>query len=90
MTTLLALALIAGLAFGVGYNSVTAAVILAVGVAKAFESISDVYFGVMQQHRRLERVAWSLMIKGTLSPRILPIGGRSLPRNCRGRNCGRP
>jgi O-antigen/teichoic acid export membrane protein len=63
----LALAVIAGLALGVGYNPVTAAVVLAVGVAKAFEMISDAYHGLMQQHRRMERVAWSLMLKGAIS-----------------------
>jgi O-antigen/teichoic acid export membrane protein len=67
LTTVLALAVIAALIWGIGYNPVTAAVVLAVGVAKAFESLSDVYHGLMQQHRRMERVAWSLILKGILS-----------------------
>jgi DNA-directed RNA polymerase specialized sigma24 family protein len=37
-----------------------------------------------------EEVVHEAMIKETPSPRILPIGGRSLPRNCRGRSYGRP
>ena len=41
-------------------------VILAVGCAKAFESISDVYHGLLQQHEHMDRIARSLIIKGPL------------------------
>lgn len=74
ITTALALALIAILAVSLGYSPVTAAVVLAVGVAKAFESISDSYYGLLQQHCRLERVAWSLMLRGTLSVAAVVVG----------------
>jgi len=73
-TTGLALAVIAGLVLGVGYSTTTAAVVLAVAAAKAFEAVSDVYHGLMQQHRRMERVAWSLMLKGSLSVLAMAVG----------------
>jgi O-antigen/teichoic acid export membrane protein len=49
-------------------------VILLVGLAKAFESISDIYYGLLQQHERMDRIAISLMIKGPLSLILLGIG----------------
>jgi O-antigen/teichoic acid export membrane protein len=73
MTTGLALAVIAGIVWWAGYGGVTAAVILAVGVAKASESLSDVFHGLMQQRGRMERVARSQVIKGVLS--VLAMAG---------------
>jgi O-antigen/teichoic acid export membrane protein len=49
-------------------------VILLVGLAKAFESISDVFFGLIQQNERMDRIAMSLMIKGSLSLFLLGMG----------------
>ncbi|MDM9385236.1 oligosaccharide flippase family protein [Chlorogloeopsis sp. ULAP01] len=49
-------------------------VILLVALAKAFESISDVYYGLLQQHERMDRIAISLMIKGPLSLTLLGMG----------------
>lgn len=74
LTTILALGVIAGLAFGLGYHPVTTAVVLAVGIAKVFEAISDVYHGLLQQHHRMERVAWSLMLRGSLSVVAVVLG----------------
>lgn len=66
-TTAMALALIAVVVIFSGYRSETALVIIAVGVAKAFEAISDVFYGRLQQHERMDRIAKSMMIKGPLS-----------------------
>lgn len=41
--------------------------IAAVGLAKAIESISDVYFGVLQRNEAIRSIATSLIIKGPLS-----------------------
>jgi glycosyltransferase involved in cell wall biosynthesis len=38
-----------------------------VGLAKAFESISDIFYGLLQQYERMDRIALSMMIKGPLS-----------------------
>jgi len=64
-TTALSLLVIAGMACG--YRVETALVILAVGLAKAFESLSDVVYGLLQAHERMDRIAMSMMIKGPLS-----------------------
>jgi O-antigen/teichoic acid export membrane protein len=67
ITTVLALLVIAGIVLASGYRWEKALVILAVGVAKAFESISDVFYGLLQQRERMDRIAKSKMIKGSLS-----------------------
>lgn len=72
MTTL-ALLIIAGIALIAGYRRETAFVILAVGLAKAFESISDVFYGLLQQRELMDRIAASMIIKGVLS-----LGGLGL------------
>ncbi len=51
----------------------TVLVVLAVGLAKSFESISDVFYGLLQQHERMDRIAKSMMIKGVLSLAALSV-----------------
>jgi len=70
----LALLIIAGITLKAGYRWETSLVILAIGLAKAFESISDVFYGLIQQHERMDRIAIALMIKGPLSLLFLGIG----------------
>ncbi|MDQ6604710.1 MAG: oligosaccharide flippase family protein [Chloroflexota bacterium] len=67
VVTPLALLAIATITFVSGYGWQTALVILLVGLAKVFESISDVFYGLLQQHERMDRIAISMMIKGPLS-----------------------
>jgi len=70
----LALLIIAGITLKAGYRWETSLVILAIALAKAFESISDVFYGLIQQHERMDRIAIALMIKGPLSLLLLGIG----------------
>jgi O-antigen/teichoic acid export membrane protein len=70
----LALLIIAGITLKAGYRLETSLVILTIAVAKAFESIADVFYGLIQQHERMDRIAISLMIKGPLSLLLLAIG----------------
>ena len=73
LTTTLALLIIAGIVLAVPrYHGQVGWIILAVGLAKAVESISDVYYGLFQQHERMDRVAISLILKGPLS--LLGLG----------------
>jgi O-antigen/teichoic acid export membrane protein len=74
LSTTLALIAIATITLISGYQWETSLVILLVGLAKAFESISDVYYGLIQQHERMDRMAMSLMIKGPLSLLLLGMG----------------
>lgn len=74
LSTVLALVIIATIAFISGYEKETLLVVLLVGLAKALESMSDLFYGLIQQHERMDRMAISLMIKGPLSLLMLAIG----------------
>lgn len=74
LTTLLALLAIAGVAFLAGYELETALVILVVGLAKCFEAISDIFYGLLQQRERMERISKSMMAKGVFSLVALAVG----------------
>jgi O-antigen/teichoic acid export membrane protein len=67
LTTAAAAVVIVGIVWFSNYGWHTAAIILVVGLAKAFESISDIFYGLLQQHERMDRIALSMMIKGPLS-----------------------
>ena len=64
--TTLALAAIAVTAFAGKYDRETTEVILLVGLAKAFEAMSDIYYGRLQQLEQMDRISISLGIKGVL------------------------
>ncbi|MDF5725989.1 MAG: oligosaccharide flippase family protein [Rhizonema sp. PD37] len=66
ITTLLAAVFIVGLTF-TRYSGETALVILLIGLAKGIESISDIFYGLLQQHERMDRIAKSMILKGLLS-----------------------
>ncbi|MBW4592661.1 MAG: oligosaccharide flippase family protein [Brasilonema angustatum HA4187-MV1] len=74
LTTILSLLVIAGLTVAGGYNGETAQVILIIGLAKSIESISDVFYGLLQQHEQMDRIAKSMIVKGLLSLIALGIG----------------
>ena len=74
IATALAFLIIAGITLKAGYRWETSLVIWAITLAKAFESISDVFYGLIQQHERMDRIAIALMIKGPLSLLLLGIG----------------
>jgi O-antigen/teichoic acid export membrane protein len=73
MMTLLAVAVIAGIALLSGYGPETAWVVIGVGLAKACESVSDVYYGLLQQHERMDRISLSSLLKGTSSLAVLGV-----------------
>lgn len=49
------------------YRIDMAATIFVVGVAKCVEAVSDVYFGLLQKHERMDLIARSLCLKGVFS-----------------------
>lgn len=67
VATALAFALILALACAAGYPRATIALVALVALAKSFEAVSDVIFGLLQQHEDLRRVALSMLAKGALS-----------------------
>lgn len=72
VTTCIALAVIAAIALNPRYRGVSGAIILVIGLAKAFETLSDILYGLFQQHERMDKIAISMMIKGGLS--LLSLG----------------
>jgi O-antigen/teichoic acid export membrane protein len=74
MTITTALIAIVCISIILPFNLHTTMVILAVGVAKLIESASDVVYGLIQQHERMDRIAVSLMIRGPLSLLALGLG----------------
>jgi O-antigen/teichoic acid export membrane protein len=74
LTTGMALLVIVGIVFIVGYRREAVLVILALGLAKAIEAISEIYYGLLQRHERMEFIAKSKILKGPLSLMCLTIG----------------
>ncbi|MBZ5639456.1 MAG: oligosaccharide flippase family protein [Acidobacteriia bacterium] len=68
-----ALLAVIAIALASGYRIGTAAVLISMGIAKAFESVSDVLYGLMQHRERMDRIAVSMMIKGTVSVTVLAV-----------------
>jgi O-antigen/teichoic acid export membrane protein len=56
------------------YGAEIATVIIAVTLAKAFESTSDIYYGFLQKRERMDRVARSLLSKSALSLMAWTVG----------------
>src|SRR6516165_5295620 len=86
LTTGAAGLLIIGIVCFSRYGRHTAAIILIVGLAKGFESVSDIFYGLLQQHERMDRIALSMIIKGLLSLCVVAsaiyLSGDLLPGVC--------
>ena len=67
INAVLALVVIRGIVFGFGYQGEAALVIIFVGIAKIFETLSEIIFGLLQQHERMDHIAKSMMTKGIMS-----------------------
>ena len=72
--TTLAMLAIGGIVATAGYRQDTSLSILCIAVAKAFESISDVCYGFIQQNEQMDRIARSMMLKGVLSLLFMSLG----------------
>src|SRR5439155_1063658 len=70
--TALGLGAIAAMALGLGYRGATLSLILAVAVAKSFEAVSELVFGLLQRAEDMRRIAVSMLAKGTVS--VLAVG----------------
>ena len=86
LTTGAAGLVIIGIVWFSRYGRHTAAIILIVGLAKGFESVSDIFYGLLQQHERMDRIALSMIIKGLLSLCVVAsaiyLSGDLLPGVC--------
>ncbi|MGO8689429.1 MAG: lipopolysaccharide biosynthesis protein [Thermoguttaceae bacterium] len=66
-TTAVALAIIVSVALAFGFRRETALVIIAAAILAAVDSMSDVVYGLLQQHERLDRMAQSMILRGLLA-----------------------
>jgi O-antigen/teichoic acid export membrane protein len=74
LSTGIALLVIAGIVAIARFPTETAWVILLVSLAKASESFSDVMYGLIQQHEQMDRIAGSLILRGTLALALVIAG----------------
>lgn len=74
ITTFLALLAVVAIILVSGFQRETALVILATGLSKASEAISDAFYGLFMQQERLDRIAKSMIAKGPLSLLGLGLG----------------
>jgi len=73
-STAFALCVIAAIVAIGGFTQETAWVILMIGLAKAVEAISDLMYGCLQQHERMDWIAHSLILRGVLALIALSFG----------------
>ncbi len=55
------------IALAYGYRRETTLVIVAAAISAAVDSVSDIVYGLLQQHEQMGRIAQSLIIKGVVS-----------------------
>src|SRR5439155_21720361 len=72
--TLCGLSVICAIAGFGNYQPQTTLVILAVALAKAIETISDIHYGLFQLNDRLDETGRSMMLRGLLSVLALATG----------------
>jgi len=67
ITTAGALVVIGVILLATNYSATTDLVIFFIGLAKAAESGSDTFYGVMQQHEKMDVIAQSMLLRGSVS-----------------------
>ena len=72
--TTLGIFIIIGIILTSGYRQEISLSILCIAVAKAFESLSDICYGFMQQNEQMDWIARSMTIKGILSLIFVSLG----------------
>jgi O-antigen/teichoic acid export membrane protein len=73
LATALAIVVVAAIALTGSHAADVAILICIVGVVQAADMISDIYYGLLQQHERMHRIALSMMIKGVLSLTLVGV-----------------
>jgi O-antigen/teichoic acid export membrane protein len=73
-TTLAALAAIVGVAMLGDYRWETRIVVVCMGISCALDAVVDVYYGMLQQRNRMDRVAQSMAMRGLFSLVGLAVG----------------
>ncbi len=74
VTSVAGLLVVGGIAAFSQVPGYTKLIVLAVGIAKACENLSDVFGGLLQQHERMNLLALSAIIRGVLSLVAVSLG----------------
>lgn len=74
ITSAAGLLLCGAIAFFLELPGYTEAIVFAVGIAKAFENLSDVFGGFVQQHERIKLLALSGILRGVVSLGAIVLG----------------
>ena len=74
MTTLIGLAVVAGITGMGSYERDTAMVILGVALIKGIETFSDIFYGLFQLNDRLDQTGKSMMFRGVVSVIVFGAG----------------
>ncbi|MEM7130467.1 MAG: oligosaccharide flippase family protein [Chloroflexota bacterium] len=74
ITSTIAFFVILAIAMTVDYPWPVKAIILAIGLTKIVESVSDIFYGLLQQHEHMDRIAQSLILRGPLSLAVVLVG----------------
>jgi O-antigen/teichoic acid export membrane protein len=72
--TTVGILIILGIVVTSGYSTETLLAIGFITLAKAFESLSDVCYGLIQQNEQMDRIARSSIVKGILSLTLMSLG----------------
>ncbi|HTF58259.1 MAG TPA: hypothetical protein VK661_13590 [Planctomycetota bacterium] len=74
LTNVAALGIIGLVVVTSGFRAQTAGVVLAMGMAKAVEAVSDILNGIFQKHGRMDLMAGSFLLRGPLALGGLTLG----------------
>jgi O-antigen/teichoic acid export membrane protein len=72
--TTVGMLVILGLVASTGYRAETTIAIGFIALAKAFETLSDVCYGLLQQNEQMDRIARASIVKGLLSLLLMSLG----------------
>jgi O-antigen/teichoic acid export membrane protein len=73
VTAGVAAVILAGIILMSRLDTAAALVTAGIALAKLVESISDAFYGLLQKHERMDRIAKSLMLRGTLSLAVFAV-----------------
>ena len=65
--TVIAVLITAVLSLVLGYRAALAMIVIAIGISRGFDNLSDIYYGALQQQERMARMGKSMMLKGVLA-----------------------
>ncbi|WP_416665940.1 lipopolysaccharide biosynthesis protein [Egbenema bharatensis] len=74
ISTIISLLIILGIIALADYSREAAWVIFFLGMSRALDALSDIFYGFIQLHERMARIAISMMLKGGLSLLLLGVG----------------